>query len=529
MLAITMQSCFDSDDYDFDKLSEKADWTPNMIVPVGYGTYSLWYLLNQHEETNEQTITLDGEGLLHIKYLEEDIFNYNAADVLNFPSQSPENFSLLLPLVGLPGPISISTATDEFYVQTGHTGVILSELDLNTSLQFYFTNPLNADIDLTVSLPTGTQGGTMVSQTFRINANAANQSETMDLTNLNLFFKTPYSTNNALDLEFSGTILDNGGTISGIGDLGIQYQVQNIDFILAQGDFGTQTIGIGTGNIDMDVDFWDDIEGEYQFADPKIFLYMDNSVGVPFQINANIVGFSVDGNAASLNPVPLQPNYPQNLNEVYSGVSDTVVYDKTNSNIVELMALPPSDRMDYLGSIALNPNVVDIPTSPNILSNNSTINVDIEIDIPLDFTATNLMLRDTIDDIDIDDAEKILNAAVVISAENGYPLDATIHKIYLTDAYYNIIDSVTDNEVIDAAKIFPAGHAQEGEVDPSSILEVSHEIQLSQSQIENLNQTENLIVNAYVSTMNNGESVKLKGDYELKFTISVQAQLDFNN
>lgn len=306
--------------------------------------------------------------------------------------------------------------------------------------------------------------------------------------------------------------------------------MQNIDFITASGDFGKQTINIGTGSIDLGVDFWDDVDGEYRFADPKIHVHLRNSVGVPFAINANITGYSSSGSTQNLNPDVLQPvNYPKTIADVLDTPNEeTITYDKNNSDIVDLMALPPSDRLDYFGNVSLNPDPVDISTQPNIVSNTSRIDADIEIEIPLEFTATNLTLKDTIDGVDINDADKVMNAAVVITAKNGYPLDVTVENIQLTDASYNVIDEIKDNEVIDAASVYTSG-ANVGVVDPNSIKEVSHEIKLTQSQIANLNKTENIIINAIVSTQNGGIPVKLKGDYELKFTISVQAQLDLSN
>ncbi|NOU62042.1 hypothetical protein [Marinifilum caeruleilacunae] len=529
LLAITAQSCFDSDDYDMDRLSDKVEWTPNMIAPVGYGTYSLWYLLNEHElDPNDQTIFLEGNDLV-IRHREDDIFTYDASSVLSFPNQLSQGFALPLPPVGLPGPIPIPVQNDTYRISTGFAGVILSQVDVDANLQFTFDNPLNADISLDISLPNGTIGGALATQNFTIPANTNGHVENFDLTGLSLTFPTP-SSDNEVALQFEGEILDNGGVISGTGALAIQYQIQNINFQLAYGDFGQQSIDIGTGNIDMDVDFWDDIDGEYRFSNPKIHVHLRNSVGVPFAINANITGYSSSGGSQALNPLPLQPNnYPKTLADVLDAPNlETITYDNTNSDIVDLMALPPSDRLDYMGNVSLNPNVVDIATEPNIISNTSRIDADIEIEIPLEFTATNLTLKDTIDDIDIDDADKIMNAAVVITAENGYPLDVTIESIQLTDAAFDVIDEITDNEVIDAASVYTSG-PMIGEVDPASIKQVSHEIALTQSQIANLNLAENIIINALVSTENGGIPVKLKGDYELKFTISVQAQLDLSN
>lgn len=540
ILTVTTQSCVNSDDYDFHKLSDKVDWTPNMIVPVGYGTYTLYYLLNQHEEDpNDRTIVLDADGLIHIQFLQDDVFNYNVADVLTFPTQSVINLSYSLPSFGVGIPyasivgLGLSPQTDQIQVSTsGSTAITLYELDLNADIRFVLSNPLNTEVDLIVTIPNGTQGGTAINEIFTLPAFANNQVEILNLANLNLLFNTPYSTNNDVDITFEVVIKDNAShIITSSGNLGVNLEVQNIDFLLAQGDFGNQVIDIGSGTIDRDVDFWDKVEGDFLFTDPKISLHLENSVGVPFQINADITGYDMNGNSAALNADALQPAYPNTVSITnpftIDPITETVVYNKDNSDIVDLMALPPSDRIDYTGNIALNPvgAVAPTPATPNLISSNSAIDVNIEIDIPLEFTADGIILRDTIDDIDISDSEKILNAAVVIVTENGYPLDVTIDKIFMTDAEYNVIDELTNNEVIDAASVFTSGD-KIGEVDPSSIVEVSHEIKLNESQLENLNLTDNLIINASVITDNGAIPVKLMGDYELKFTISVQAEVD---
>ncbi len=541
VLAISTQSCFDGDDYDFDKLSDQVDWTPNLIVPAGYGTYSLWYLLNQHEiDPADQSIELDSEGFLHVTYSEEDIFNYNVADVIDFPTQTALDLSYSLPNLGigirydlLP---TFAPQTKQIQMMTdGASAIKIYELDLNANLIFYVSNPLNTTIDLLVSIPNGTEGGAAINESFEIPAITTNQREILSFSDLNLLFNTPYTTDNEFDIVFEISIRNNGsGVITGSGDIGISLEVQNIDFQLAQGDFGNQTIDIGTGSIDMDVDLWDDIEGDYQFANPQISLLMENSIGVPFEINANIEGYASDGTSVSLNPDAMQPDYPRNVSAsdplVIDAITDVITYHKNNSSIVDLMALPPSDRLEYSGNISLNPAeaIAPTPTTPNLISNNSEIGLDIKIDIPLDFTANKLTLRDTINDLDITDTDKIMNAAVVVVTENGYPLAVMIDKIYFTDAAYTRIDSISDENVINAATVFASG-AKIGEVDPSSIVQVEHQIKLTESQIKNLDKTKNLIINASVSTNNGGVPVKLKGDYELKFTLSVQAQIDLNN
>ena len=90
------------------------------------------------------------------------------------------------------------------------------------------------------------------------------------------------------------------------------------------------------------------------------------------------------------------------------------------------------------------------------------------------------------------------------------------------DATYNELSTIPSQNIIKAA-----GVTATGEVDPSSIEKVVSTIDLTADQIKSLNETENIIIKASVNTSNAGAtSVKLKGIDKLKFTISVNAQLD---
>lgn len=244
ILAISTQSCIDSDDYDMDRLSDKVEWTPNMIAPVGYGTYTLWYLLNEHElDPNDQTIFLEGNNLV-IRHRENDIFTYAVDEVLDFPNQVSQNLAITLgTFPGIPHssiPTNPIPFSETFSVDAGNPDIILSNLQLNANIDFSLSNPLNTEVDLTVTFPGISENGTTVTRTFRVGANASNQPESITLSNATVNFKAPYTTSNEIDIDFSVYIRDNGGNISGSGDLGINLTVQNIDFITASGDFGKQ-------------------------------------------------------------------------------------------------------------------------------------------------------------------------------------------------------------------------------------------------------------------------------------------------
>ena len=533
-LTIPFKSCVDSDDYDFDKLSDKVDWQPNFVAPIGHAEYSLWYLLNQHEVPGEdQTIILGDDGLIHIKYTEEDIFSYDASEVLNFPDQDPFSTSVDIPVIYTPFPIPFTSDVDlisktvGFNIKADDTDIILTRLELDTKINFTVTNPVDKAITLNVTLDEGSTDGTNpISKNFDIEANANNQALEWDLTGLEFTFPSP-SVNNTLHVSFGATILsDASGTIASNGnDLDISYQFGGIQFILAEGDFGDQTIDIGSGDIDLDVDFWDDIDGNFTFSDPRISINFNNMVGIPISVNANMTASNTDGDILNLDPDDQLPAYPTTEAEVMAGVVASITYDKDNSQIVPFMALPPSGNITYTGSIVINPNGYDpLVSGINIISGNSSISADMDIDIPLNFKADNLSISDTIDEIDIDDAEKMIKAAIIITSENGLPLDVKIENILFTDASYTVLSAITDESIIKAA-----GVTATGEVDTSTITKEVSRIELTEAQIESLNNTENIIIKVSVNTSGDGtQSVKLKGSDKLKFSIAVNAQLDLS-
>jgi len=530
------KSCVDSDDYDFDKLSDKIDVQPDFVAPVGYGEYSLWYLLNQHEPTEEdQTIVLGEDGLIHIKYMEKDIFNYAASEVLNFPAQDASSVQFNMsdyPIFAIPFPTDVDlTDIDEtFDIKADDVGIKLKELKLDTKVTFTVSNPVDKTITLNVTLKDEIEDVIFINKDFSILPNALNQTIEWDLTDLVFTFSNP-STDNTIGLKFGVKILKGGDAniVSNGNNLDIGYEFGGLDFKLATGDFGDQTIDIGSGDIDMGVDFWDDIDGEFTFADPKINLILNNGVGVPFELMANMTGSNSEGVSQDLNlTVPLTlENYPTTELEVEEGIIGTMTVDRDNSDIVALMALPPSGKISYSGSVTINPKSYDplaAGNNINIISGASFISADLEMDIPMNFKADNLSISDTINDIDIDDAEKMIKAAIIITSENGLPLDVKIESLLFTDADYTMLSTLSNESVIKAA-----GVTSTGEVDPATIEKVVNTIELTEEQIKSLNDTENIIIKAMLSTYDEGkQSVKLRGADKLKFSISVNAQLDLS-
>ncbi|MGZ2369000.1 hypothetical protein ACXR6G_04385 [Ancylomarina sp. YFZ004] len=534
-LTMPFKSCVDSDDYDFDKLSDKIDWQPNFVAPVGYGEYSLWYLLNQHKAVSaDQTIVLGDDGLIHIKYTEANIFEYSVDEVLEFPNDNQLENDASKDIGTFPngsqllGDKSFNVESN-FAFETGDSQIILSEVTFGANLNFTISNPINKNIEIKVSLHDLVDNNLIEEKLIDVVISNSSQSFVWNLSGTTLpFVIDDNTTQNTVKINFEILVKDDGvDVVSSGSQLGISYKLQDVNFDVAKGDFGDQTIDIGSGDIDLGVDFWDDIDGEFTFADPSIKLVLNNKVGVPFKVLANMTASNSDGVTLNLDPLDQLPDYPKTEAEVLEGIEVSIIYNKDNSQIVPFMALPPSGNITYSGSVIINPLDYN-PLAPgndiNIITGTSSISADLEMDIPMDFKADNLSISDTIDEVDIDDAEKMIKAAIIITSENGLPLDVIIENVLFTDASFAVLSTISNESIIKAA-----GVTATGEVDASTITKEISRIELTADQIKSLNDTENIIIKASVNTSGDGtQSVKLKGTDKLKFSIAVNAQLDLS-
>lgn len=106
LLLFLLNGC-NLDSLDFDKLSKEVNLNPEFVAPVAKGNISIWDMIQLANKENDGLITKDQNGLIKIVYKQNNLFNYNVRDFLNFPKQqsfpsedkilgniSPEDFSI---------------------------------------------------------------------------------------------------------------------------------------------------------------------------------------------------------------------------------------------------------------------------------------------------------------------------------------------------------------------------------------------------------------------------------------------------
>ncbi len=298
--------------------------------------------------------------------------------------------------------------------------------------------------------------------------------------------------------------------------------MKDFSFTRVEGTMKTRNVEIDEGEFNMDVEFWNHFAGSFNFANPRVDLIVRNyGLGVPVQMDMNFVAYGENGKHVSLET---KDNYkPEFKGWIPDGgeVADTQSYTVNNSNISELLSLPPKEKITYGGQIIVSPD----PTRSLTLLNTGKASVDAYVEIPFHLSAKKLIFRDTIDDIDISDADKIKKAEIVIIADNQIPLELGSGYLYLLDEAKNCIDSVKIERFLDAPEVDDNGNVipseEEKEVPP---------IVLSEENILHLEDTKFMVISVEATTSNGGEKpVVIKADAMMKLKLILGAKLNLED
>jgi len=302
----------------------------------------------------------------------------------------------------------------------------------------------------------------------------------------------------------------------------IRLSSQDADYI--SGYFGQETISFPREEFETGMSVFNKISGDFTFTDPSIRLFYTNNIGIPFQASLDLEAQSGsqtqnlnEGGADGL----LSFNYPTLPDQP---VNDTIIIDKTNSAVEDFISLPP-ENISFQGQGTINPN--DDPTRRNFLSNPPTVQMGMEMALPLKIETSGVTYRDTfafdVEEINFEEQVKLFGQFT-----NEFPFsvdlklicrDSTTHQDLLE------LEAVDENNqpvnLLEAPKV-----DQSGKVTAPSQTTVYFNI--AASDIEQFNQTNQLVIRASIATPGDG-GVTFYTDYSLDFRIGISetsTQLD---
>ena len=194
----------------------------------------------------------------------------------------------------------------------------------------------------------------------------------------------------------------------------------------------------------FEFDFFNDLDvgSNFSIESAKITLGIENSIGVDCSYDLNVLSKnSIDGNSA--NDGIFNNIGSASFNEITETVMP-IYLENEFPNISSIINIKP-DLIIINGQVTLNPG------TDHFIVYDKGISIAPNIEVPLSFIASNLVLSDT---ADIELPTEINNATLTLVIDNGYPLLTKVDVIFLDE---NHIEVETKEHTIAAGKVSEDG------------------------------------------------------------------------
>lgn len=469
-LSLSIVSCSESFDTSFfDK--EKEDLNIALGLKIGYSEYSakdLWEEIGDDIEVGEKDD--NGNPLVNFTYTEE----LDSGDNSSFVSIDGQNFDGDFDLLANSGLVGSFP-----YVAGAIAGDLVSdsfsEIQTLQGLDSELTEVNFSEGTFTITLSTNTEAQTAIefiipslinkttsqvyTQNFILNNNAGIDitsipvdldDYTFDFTIDNLDPETKTGFNN-IGIKLNATItLETGDVVSADNTLSYDISLGNPKVKNAKGDF--KNAGFDVDAQSFDLDFFDTLgEGDISFLNPILKLTANSGYGFPIGLTLD----SISGvNVTDTVYLEINDNTPlnDNIEQIVGGQAgdsyaiinaaatnglteqSIITLNADNSNLKDLLnAKPTSFNINVIASA--NPNN---PTgNSNFFDTSNSLEIDVEVELPLYVTFDGLTFSPEpfeFDGDDIEDLEENVNSLeLLLFTRNSIPLEGSIDLQFLND------------------------------------------------------------------------------------------------
>ncbi len=399
-------------------------------------------------------------------------------------------------------PIGDSTMAVPFSLPSG---VHVDYVDVKKGTLRWGIAPAPEPLNITISIPQLTKNGVSFRKNFNHNGITL---DTLEMAGWRLAAQ-----NDSIFIYTTARKISNGQPFNLKG--GGAYQIQNFTFSYAKGYFG-QSIFDGPQD-SIAIDFFEKWQnGSVYFDSPRMIITLDNSFGVPVRsIMKRGEVLTLDGRRLPLKSpltIGVDINYPK-INEVGQSKRTVVVFDKTNSNIAEIMSSNPvAVQYDIDGLTNPDQNT----TITGFMTDSSKFELQVEVEVPMIGKAKNFELNDTFN-INLSQATDVTQAEFKIITDNGMPIDISLQGYFAT-SNGAIIDSMyaVKSPILRGAPVNSAGL-------PTSITTTENFITINAEKLKKVRGATKLIIRYSFSTTNNGTvPVKLTSTQDVRVRIGVK-------
>lgn len=397
------------------------------------------------------------------------------------------------------------------------------EMTLNSGI------PVDGTLNLEFKNIVDASSGMPVKESFELDKGKFKSPAIISLVDRNIDFTKTSGTANTLNFAYSFTA-KNAETYTNVSDasaqVGVDIKGLKVDKII--GDLGRVSVEIDPASMDMDLELFDQIKGKFVLAAPKLSMILKNpaiDAEMNILLDATAKGDDKEIKMKHSNIPGSTEMFIHNIarHSVINGPvdADSINLTKENSNLQEIISLPPTKGFTFEGSLTLNPNGVN-PLTPNVIIPDSTISLDLEMEMPLSLQTDSLVFSE-IQDTDPmeDDLKGVEELTVVLSGSNGMPLGVKFELFFL-DSDSNIIPG-TEPILFDSLQ--PANVNENGDVtSPTTFQDLK--IVVGKGQIKGLEEAENYEYRATMFTPDDGNGGSKPGRIGSTNSLTVSLYLE---
>jgi len=490
-------SCKNFEDFnEIDEVEVGGDYA----IPLINSTASLQDILDDTGTQNDVSgLIIADDGSMKIEYKNSPIEKNISAFFEDIPS-----FPLVIPF-----------NSNEFPFQF-FEGVSVQQMNLSSgTLSFDLESEWQEDVDVLITIPNLTKGG--VAFNISIQLNYQGNSPTMASTGPISLADYTLNLNDGMIEVYYQAVNSNGDNLQINPIMGM---AENWKYDYLQGTWDNDTFNLSMDTLEIDIyDNW--VDGQITFADPSLSLMVENSFGFPTMAKINeLKVITTSGDIMYLTgdvfDTPLYLNYPSMM-EPDASKETVITFNNTNSNIADILNAHPKQIIYSIDAI-INPD--NDPNTNGFMTDESTMQITLETELPIHGTASGFEIEEPLDS-DLSDLENIEWAEFKIIADNGIPIDLGI-QLYFTNEAGEKIDSLYSGfeNLTEAATVDGGGNVI------SSTEKVTF-IEVSADRMENIKQSNSLIVAATFSTADNGSTpVKILTNHELNLKVGLKVGVE---
>lgn len=504
---------------DLNKLSG-IQWDPNLAAPIGYADFDM----NDLFSSIDSSVVTNSLGEMFLIY-EEHLDTISAQSVVQLDDYS-EVFDMIPPGFAVAttgsfsGVINNSTTSNSDYTTTN--GVELHALNFESgSMELELSTTIQHDVTLVITILDMELNSTVIQRTLNVAYTGSVPQVTstiVDLTDVAADFTAGGTAVNRLRISVDATITGTGQPIAGDETLDLTMNLTDMEFKNITGYFGQEVLTSVSDSILMKI-FNTTSAGNLTFTNPKLTFTIDNSFGIPININfSDFVSVNtLTGQSTTISgfsPV-LSVNTPTSFGQ---SVSTSKEFNTSNTtNLPSIIDAVPK-YLQYSISATSNPAGNVLPL--NFIESTSKMIVRAELELPLEGYASGIAASDTLAfsyDGNVDNVESVMFR---LYAKNGFPVSFNGQAIFTDENYvplFNLFSS--PQEIVSAAAVDNAGVV-------SNSSSKTTDVTIDKSKVQLLGNVKHIILSGLAGTTQPGGTVvKFYDSYRIAIKLGMQVQM----